>query len=73
MDTIYEKIICLCDITCKDKFLTLEGRLIELIIRRGVDENTVYHIKETKKLKNEFDKMLGYNLYHLFKDAIYNL
>lgn len=65
---IYEKIISLCDIMCTDKFLTLEGRLIELMIRRGIHENTLYHIPEAKKLKNEFDKMLGYNLYKLFPE-----
>lgn len=58
---------------CTDKFLILEGRLIELMIRRGIHENTLYHIPEAKKLKNEFDKMLGYNLYKLFPDAVYNL
>lgn len=70
--TIYEKIINLCDLMCKQKVMTLEKRLIDLIARKGVHENTVYHIKEAQKLKNEFDEMLGYNIYDLFPEIIYN-
>lgn len=70
--TIYEKIINLCDLMCTDKNLTLEKRLIDLIIRKGFHENTLYHIKEAQKLKSEIDKMLGYNVYKLFPDVIDN-
>ena len=70
--TIYEKIINLCDLMCKTTNLTLEKRLIDLLIRKGVHENTIYHIKEAQKLKQEFDDMLGYNVYNLFRDVINN-
>ncbi len=70
--TIYEKIINLCDLMCTSKNLTLEKRLIDIMVRRGVYENTVYHIKEAQKLKNEFDDMLGFNVYDLFPDVINN-
>ena len=70
--TIYEKIINLCDLMCKEKIMTLEKRLIDLITRYGVHENTVYHIKEAQKLKKEFDDMLGHNVYDLFPDIIDN-
>ena len=70
--TICEKIVNLCDLMCKQKTMTLEKRLIDLIVRHGVHENTVYHIKEAQKLKNEFDEMLGYNIYDLFPEIIYN-
>lgn len=70
--TIYEKIINLCDLMCTDKNLTLEKRLIDLMVRKGVYENTVYHIKEAQKLKAEFDDMLGHNVYDLFPDIINN-
>lgn len=52
--------------------MTLEKRLIDLIVRYGVHENTVYHIKKAQKLKREFDKMLGHNVYELFPDVINN-
>lgn len=70
--TIYEKIINLCDLMCTSVNLTLEKRLIDIMKRRGVHENTVYHINEAQKLKQEFDDMLGYNVYNLFPDVINN-
>ena len=70
--TIYEKIINLCDLMCTSVNLTLEKRLIDIMKRRGVHENTVYHINEAQKLKKEFDDMLGFNVYDLFPDIINN-
>ena len=70
--TIYEKIINLCDLMCKDVTLTLEKRLIDLIVRKGVHENTIYHIQEAQKLKKEIDEMLGFNVYRLFPDVLDN-
>ena len=70
--TIYEKIINLCDLMCTKVNTTLEKRLVDIMIRRGVHENTVYHIKEAQKLKKEIDEMLGFNVYNLFPDILYN-
>lgn len=70
--TIYEKIINLCDLMCKNNNMTLEKRLIDLIERYGVHENTVYHVTEAQKLKTEFDNMLGYNVYKLFPNILDN-
>ncbi|MBQ7141078.1 MAG: hypothetical protein IJO32_06215 [Bacilli bacterium] len=66
--TIYEKIINLCDLMCTKKRMILEQRLIEIMIRRGCHENTVYHITEAQKLKKEFDDILGCSVYSLFDD-----
>lgn len=68
--TIYEKIICLCDLTCKDQFLTLEERLIDLVLRKGVNENTGYHIREAIKLKEYIEGLMGVQLYSLFPEII---
>ena len=70
--TIYEKIINLCDLMCKNVTLTLEKRLIDLIVRKGVHENTVYHITEAQRLKKDIDDMLGFNVYKLFPDVLDN-
>lgn len=70
--TVYEKIINLCDLMCKRVNLTLEKRLIDLIIRKGVHENTIYHITEAQKLKREIDDMLGFNVYKLFPEILDN-
>lgn len=71
--TIYEKIINFCDLICTDKFMILEQRLIEIMTRRGVGTNTVYHIKEALKLKSELDELLGYSVYDLFPEIKGNL
>ena len=71
--TIYEKIINLCDLMCTDVVNTIDKRLIDIIIRRGTTENTQYHVKETYKLKEYFDELLGYNLYDLFPEIKDNL
>lgn len=64
--TIYEKIINLCDLMCKYNNMTLEKRIVEIMLRRGCHENTVYHITEAQKLKQEIDEMLGCSVYSLF-------
>ena len=68
--SIEEKIINLCALMCPQggKIYTIDKRLIDLIIRKGAYSNTQYHIKETYKLKEYFDKLLGYNLYDLFPE-----
>lgn len=66
--TIYEKLINLCDLMCTMESVTIEKRLIDLIVRYGVNNNTQYHVKETIKLKEEFDNKLGFNIYNLFPD-----
>lgn len=71
--TEYEKIINICDLMCKTQVMTIEKRLIDLILRRGVHANTQYHIVETFKLKKYFDDKLGFNLYDLFPSIKDNL
>lgn len=73
--TIEEKIINLCDLMCpqKNTIFTIDKRLIDIMIRRGAYSNTQYHIKETYKLKEYFDNLLGYNLYDLFPKIKDNL
>jgi len=71
--TIYEKIINLCDLMCAQKIYTVDKRLIDLIIRKGVYDHTQYHMKETYRLKEYFDDLLGYNLYDLFPEIKENL
>ena len=70
--TIYEKIINLCDMICTNVNVTLEKRLIDIMIRRGIFENTIYFVKEIQKLKKAFDNMLGFNVCTLFPDILDN-
>ena len=71
--TIYEKIINLCDLMCTSKVLTVDKRMIDLLLRHGVYAKTYYHIQETCILKEFFDNLLGYNLYDLFPEIKDNL
>ena len=71
--TIYEKIINLCDLMCTTKILTVDKRMIDLLVRHGVYKNTHYHIVETCKLKQYFDDLLGFDLYDLFPEIKDNL
>lgn len=71
--TIEEKIINLCDLMCTTKTLTVEKRMIDLLLRHGAFKNTHYHIEETMKLKEYFDNLLGYNLYNIFPEITKNL
>ncbi len=72
--TLEEKIINLCDLMCtKDGVLTIDKRMVDLITRKGAYETTQYHVIETVKLKEYFDKLLGYNLYDLFPEIKENL
>ena len=73
--TIEEKLINLCDLMCsrEGKVFTIDKRLIDLIIRRGAHTNTQYHVKETYKLKEYFDNLLGYDLYDLLPEIKDNL
>lgn len=71
--TIYEKIINLCDLMCTQKILTVDKRMMDLLLRNGVFKRTHYHIEETLKLKEYFDNLLGYNLYDLFPEIKNNI
>lgn len=70
--TIYDKIINLCDLFCTNEFVTIDRRLIDIYIRRGVYENTVYHIKNTIKLKRKIENQMGCGLYSLFPEIVDN-
>lgn len=71
--TIYEKLINLVDLMCTDVVMTVDKRLIDIMIHQGAYSNTQYHLKETYKLKQYFDDCLGYNLYDLFPEIKLNL
>lgn len=66
--TIYDKIINLCDLMCTTTVLTVDKRMMDLLLRHGVYAKTQYHLQATYKLKAEFDALLGYNLYNLFPE-----
>ena len=58
---------------CTTKTLTVEKRMIDLLLRHGVFAKTHYHLEQTMKLKEYFDNLLGYNLYELISTIKDNL
>lgn len=71
--TMYEKIINLCDLMCTNRIMTVDKRLIDIMLRKGAYSNTQYHVRETYKLKEYFDNLLGYSVYNLFPEIKENL
>lgn len=67
---IYDKIIKCCDLFCTAQFMTMDERLIEIMLRKGAHDNTVYHITYAQKLKKELEEKMGCNLYSLFPEII---
>ena len=66
--TEVEKIINLCDLMCKNELVTFEERMIDLLTRKGIHPNSVYHLHEAIKLKNYFDAKVDGGIYSLFPD-----
>ncbi len=64
----YEEIINLCDLMCILDTMTMEKRLIDLLTRKGVHENSHYHLQGALRLKKKFDDLLGHSIYELFPD-----
>lgn len=65
---LYEEIINLCDLMCIFKTMMMEKRLIDLLTRKGIHENTHYHLTAALALKKKFEDLLGHSLYDLFPD-----
>ena len=71
--TLYDKIINLCDLFCTNEFVTIEKRFIDLFMRMGVFENTLYHMQKTFELKKEIEEKMGCSLYSLFPEIKENI
>lgn len=71
--TIEEKLVALCDMMHGTEMWTLDKRIIDVIIRHGTCAQTAERIRESYRLKQYFDELLGYNLYELFPEVKENL
>ncbi|MBP3700708.1 MAG: HDIG domain-containing protein [Lachnospiraceae bacterium] len=63
---LYEHIINLCDLMCIFDTMTMEKRLIDLLTRKGIHENTHYHLTASLALKKKIEDLLGHSVYDLF-------
>ena len=67
--TIYDNIVQLCDLFCLETgFTTIEHRILDVYKRKGIYDNSKDHFEATLKLKKEFEKEMGCNLYDLFPE-----
>ena len=67
--TIYDNIVQLCDLFCLESgFTTIERRLLDITIRKGVFDNSGLHLEKTMELKSRLEEMMGCSLYELFPE-----
>ena len=66
---LYDNIIQLCDLFCLESgFTTIENRLLDISLRKGVYDNSSNHYKAVLNLKSRIEKALNYSLYTLFPE-----
>ena len=59
----------MCDLFCLDTgFTTVERRLLDITIRKGVFDNSLLHLEKTMELKSRLEEMMGCSLYELFPE-----
>ncbi len=67
--TIYDNIVQMCDLFCLDTgFTTIERRLLDITVRKGVFDNSQLHLEKTMELKSRLEEMMGCSLYELFPE-----
>lgn len=65
----YDNIIQLCDLFCLETgFTTLEKRILDISIRKGVFPCSKRHFNKAIELKEELEDKMGCNLYELFPE-----
>ncbi len=67
--TIYDNIVQMCDLFCLETgFTTIERRLLDITIRKGVFDNSLLHLEKTMELRARLEEMMGCSLYELFPE-----
>ena len=67
--TIYDNIVQMCDLFCLETgFTTIERRLLDITVRKGVFDNSMLHLEKTMELKSRLEEIMGCPLYELFPE-----
>lgn len=67
--TPYDNIVQMCDLFCLETgFTTIERRLLDITVRKGVFDNSALHLEKTMMLKQRLEEMMGCSLYELFPE-----
>jgi len=70
---IYDKLIQLCDsFSMSSGYLLIEKKMVNSIIRHGMNEKNINRLKANLKLKNYFDKQIGESVYNLLPGIVKN-
>ncbi len=66
---IYDSIVQMCDLFCLETgFTTIERRLLDITLRKGVYDTSPMHFCKTMELKARLEEMMGCTLYDLFPE-----
>ena len=66
---IYDNIIQLCDLFCLETgYTTIEKRLLDISLRKGIYDNSYSHYQAAIDLKARIERGLNYSLYTLFSE-----
>ncbi len=67
----YDQLIQLCDaLALPDGFCLIEKRLIDVALRRGINEYTIPKWKATFNIKQAFDQKIGHSIYELLPGVV---
>ncbi len=66
---LFDNIIHLCDLMCLESgFTTIEKRILDVITRKGISENSYSHYIDLMDFKNWLEITMKKNLYDLFPE-----
>lgn len=66
---IFDNIIHLCDLMCLETgFTTIEKRILDIITRKGISDNSYSHYLDLMDFKQWLEKEIKMNLYDLFPE-----
>ena len=69
----YDRLLQLCDaIALPSGFVLIEKRLMDVLLRHGVDEYTVARCRQYLALQSYFEQIIGTSIYHLLPGVVEN-
>lgn len=67
--TPYDNIVQMCDLFCLETgFTTIEKRMLDISVRKGIYSNSALHFTKVMELKNRLENQMGCALYDLFPE-----
>jgi hypothetical protein len=71
--TDYDRLIQLCDaLALPTGYCLIEKRLVDVVLRRGVNNLTIEKWKSIISIREEFDRAIGHSIYKLLPGVVQN-